>query len=181
MGWSSGFRAIDDLPCAHWDETEFRIFWRNGIETKTNKLLEEKSTERIHTCEPSYGSDLVSHMGYRKPVNGWMLPIGASWSMVFRKCGALLLYYEQSISIVFKDNQFKIVCNLNSNVTDQFRPSNCISKDHEKIAKIIAAVDLIAHWFTFVHRMISVSSQFPVDSVFFFFVTTGPPEDELNL
>ena len=24
LGWNSGFRAIDDLPRAHWDETEFR-------------------------------------------------------------------------------------------------------------------------------------------------------------
>ena len=23
--WISGFLAIDDLPCAHWDETEFRL------------------------------------------------------------------------------------------------------------------------------------------------------------
>ena len=25
MGWFSGVRAIDDLPCAHWDETEFNV------------------------------------------------------------------------------------------------------------------------------------------------------------
>ena len=25
LGWSSGFPAIDDLPSAHWDETEFSI------------------------------------------------------------------------------------------------------------------------------------------------------------
>ena len=26
MGWSSGFHAIDDLPCAHWDEREFSLY-----------------------------------------------------------------------------------------------------------------------------------------------------------
>ena len=25
LGWSSGFRAIDDLPSPRWDETEFSI------------------------------------------------------------------------------------------------------------------------------------------------------------
>ena len=24
LGWTSGFRTIDDLSSAHWDETEFR-------------------------------------------------------------------------------------------------------------------------------------------------------------
>ena len=25
LGWSSSFRAADDLPRAHWDETELRL------------------------------------------------------------------------------------------------------------------------------------------------------------
>ena len=29
LGWSSGFRAMDDLPRAHSDETEFRILGQN--------------------------------------------------------------------------------------------------------------------------------------------------------
>ena len=26
LGWTSGFRATDDLPLAHWDETDFSDF-----------------------------------------------------------------------------------------------------------------------------------------------------------
>ena len=26
LGWTCSFEAVDDLPCAHWDETEFIIF-----------------------------------------------------------------------------------------------------------------------------------------------------------
>ena len=39
MGWSSGFRAIDDLPRVHWDETEFScLFLQSSFFVTRNKV-----------------------------------------------------------------------------------------------------------------------------------------------
>ena len=46
LGWSSGFRAIDKLPRAHWDETEFSIpvfhLNRKVIQRKSGKLFKDE-------------------------------------------------------------------------------------------------------------------------------------------
>ena len=64
MGWSSGFRAIDDLPRAHWDGTEFR--WLSFLGLQINKttnistiffqintmiFIWAKTIARLHTIE----------------------------------------------------------------------------------------------------------------------------------
>ena len=46
LEWTSGFRAINDLPCAHWDETEIsRIIIKMTYDTFPGLFLLLKKSD----------------------------------------------------------------------------------------------------------------------------------------
>ena len=107
LGWASGFCAIDDLPCAHWDETEFKL------ETLlSNIFMHKRVSNAILNLGPSihwtsnYGAHIVftgnmlSWLGFQNFV-WWSL--NAHISIVFQisECCCFFCFFKtQKFSIL---------------------------------------------------------------------------------
>ena len=49
LGWASGFRTIDDLPSAHWDETEFKKKIQLQVISNASALDERDELQIVET------------------------------------------------------------------------------------------------------------------------------------
>ena len=97
MGWTSGFRAIDDLPRAHWDEIEFRKEPKHWV-VSDFKIHMDSHSIRAEECRP------VCRLLKRGGANLRVLTTGLWILRKFR------LWGQNLHSFWWKLHDFEIIC-----------------------------------------------------------------------